>query len=170
MKDCLILGNTNAVTYKDVFPLIKEGKLRSGYHFNTTTEFITSEGMKTGPNISWYTTLATPGKSKLVLTKTYNEKDYPKFDNYDAINVNRLTDIPYDYDGVMGVPITILKYDLENVEIKGIANDNRMDEDWVVKGTPTYVNDKHKQFQGMVVNGKPKYARVLMKIVGGGVP
>lgn len=191
MKDFLLITNKNCITYKNVFPLIKDNKIRLGH--NNIKEFVMNDGTsKLFGNIGWITTLHTPDKPKLILTKRYTPEEYPKYDNYDAINVDRLKDIPYDYDGVMGVPITILEKDLENVEIYecltshgkekhmpilngkdkyarilmkivGIANDKRLNEDWVVKGTPTYIDDKHKNFQGMVVNGKQTYARVLIK-------
>lgn len=145
MKDFLLLANVNAVTYKEFFPLLKEGKARSGYNFNKTLMFETPEGEKSGPNIAWLTTLPTPDKKKLILTKTYNEKDYPRYDNYDAIEVGRIKDIPYDYDCVMGVPITIFGYDLDNVEVLKCLNDNTPD---------TRV---------ATVEGKEKYARIQIK-------
>lgn len=163
MKDFLLLANVNAVTYKEFFPLLKEGKARGGYNFNKTMMFETPEGEKSGPNIAWFTTLPTPGKKRLVLTKKYNHNDYPHYDNYDAIEVGKVKDIPGDYDDVMGVPITIFGYDLDNVEVREIWNDNREEADFIVKGTPTYVDEKHKSFQGPVVDGKAKYSRVVIK-------
>lgn len=97
------------------------------------------------------------------MTATYDPALYPKYDNYDAIEVSRIKNIPYDYDGVMGVPITILDYDLNNIEVQGIWNDDREEADFIVKGTPTYLDEKHKSFQGPVVDGKAKYARVLIR-------
>lgn len=70
---------------------------------------------------TWLTTLPTTNKKKLVLTQSYNPEKYPKYDNYDAIEVDRIKDIPYNYEGYMGCPITILGYDLENIEIIGMA-------------------------------------------------
>lgn len=163
MKDCLLLANINVITYKEVFPPLKNNILRPGVVFNKTLEFEGEKGPTKKPGIAWYTTLSTPVKDKLVLTKTYNEKDYPKYDNYPAINVDKVKDIPYDYDGVIGVPITIFKYDLDEVEIQGLSADKRNDDDWCIKGDPTYLDEKHKHFQGMVKDGKPKYARVLIK-------
>lgn len=147
MKDFLLICDKNCITYKNVFPLIKDNKIRLGH--NNIKEFVMNDGTsKLFGNIGWITTLHTPDKPKLVLTKTYNEKDYPRYDNYDAINVDRLKDIPYDYDGVMGVPITILEKDLDNVEIYKCLNDN----------TP--------ETRVATINGKEKYARILMKIEG----
>ena len=180
MKDFLLLSSVNAIIYKEFFPLLKEGKVRGGYTSNKTLMFETPEGEKSGPNIAWFTTLLTPNKRKLILTKKYHHKLYPHYDNYRAIEVSRVKDIPYDYECVMGVPITIFQYDLDNIlvkideqlkrplrnkiDIRGIWNDKREDADFIVKGTPTYVDEKHKSFQGPVLNGKPKYARVVINL------
>ena len=161
MKDFLLLANVNAITYKDFFPLLKEGKARGGYNFNKTLMFETQEGEKSGPNIAWYTTLPTPNKRKLILTKKYKHTEYPHYDNYNAIEVGRIKDIPYDYDCVMGVPITIFGYDLDNVEVEGLAADYGEGECFV-RGTPVYVDEQHPKSTCMVLNNKMKYARVLI--------
>ena len=166
MKDCLLIANSNAVTYKEVFPLIKEGKLRAGYLFcqpiyftlpDTAEKYhkIDDEGNKLAamPSGAWLTTLPTPGKKTLTLTKTYNPEYYPHYDNYDAIEVSRIKDIPWDYEGVMGVPITILGYDLDNVEIVGMAAGARD-----ITGIP-FTGD----VPGPFIKGKAKYARILIK-------
>lgn len=162
MKDFLLLANVNAITYNDVFPLLKEGKVRGGYNFNKTLMFETLEGEKSGPNIAWFTSLPTPNKRKLILTKTYNPQDYPKYDNYDAIEVSRIKDIPKDYDYVMGVPITIFGYDLDNVEVQGLAADYGEGECFV-RGTPVYVDEQHPKSTCMVLDNKAKYARILIR-------
>lgn len=119
MKDFLLLSNINTITYKEFFPLLKEGKVNTGYVFNKTLDFETPGGeTKKQTGICWYTTFPVIHEH-LVLTKTYNPQDFQAYDNYDAINVDRVKDIPYDYDGVMGVPITIFAYDLDNVEVIG---------------------------------------------------
>ena len=178
MKDFLLIANVNAITYKEFFPLLKEGKARGGYTFSKTMMFDTPEGEKSGPSIAWFTTLPTPNKRKLILTKKYHHKLYPHYDNYRSIEVSRVKDIPYDYECVMAVPITIFDYDLDNILIKndqeperplrkkivirGIWADYKEEADFIVKGTPTYVDEKHKSFQGPVLNGKAKYARVCI--------
>lgn len=145
MKDFILLANVNAVTYKEFFPFLKEGKVKGGYNFNKTIMFETPEGeLKSGPNIAWFTTLPTPNKKKLVLTKKYKHTEYPHYDNYNAIEVGKIKDIPYDYDCVMGVPITIFGYDLDNVEIYRITNNTT--------GNET-----------AYLNGKRVYKRVLIK-------
>lgn len=195
MKDFLLIANTNACTYKEFFPLLKERKVSMGVEMPKEYDMPDGTTKKFG-NICWYTTLHTPDKRKLILTKRYHHELYPHYDNYNAIEVGRVKDIPYDYDGVMGVPITIFGYDLDNVEVdrclndntpdtrvatvegkekycrvlikkkievRGIWNDKREEADFIVKGAPTYIDEKHKSFQGPVVDGKAKYARILIK-------
>ena len=107
-KLCLIIGNQNAFTYKEIFQLIKDNKLWTGY--NMVKQFNQPDGsIKKFGNICWFTNMKVNKYiEKLVLTKTYNPIDYPKYDNYDAIEVGRVANIPKDYDGVMGVPITFI--------------------------------------------------------------
>ena len=180
MKDFLLLSSVNAIIYKEFFPLLKDGKARGGYTFSKALMFETPEGEKSGPNIAWFTSLSTPNKRKLILTKKYKHTEYPHYDNYRAIEVSRVKDIPYDYECIMAVPITIFQYDLDNILVKidqqqerplrkkiairGIWNDKREEADFIVKGTPTYVNEKNKNYQGPVLNGKAKYARVLINL------
>ena len=179
MKDFLLISSVNAITYKEFFPLLKERKVSMGVEL--PKEFYMPDGTtKKFGNICWYTTLHTPDKKKLVLTKKYHHELYPHYDNYRAIEVSRVKDIPYDYECIMAVPITIFQYDLDNILIKidqqperllrkkivirGIWGDYREEADFIVKGTPTYVDEKHKTIQGPVVNGKEKYARVVINL------
>ncbi len=163
-KKFLIIGNINAITYKEIFKLIKEDKAWLGinmgrgisgfivpehYELYGTETSIDSFGNRiiSPNNCLWLTNLDTFKRHEdIILTKTYcgNENEYPKFDNYDAINVNKTQDIPMDYDGVMGVPITFLhKYNPEQFELikfrKG--NDDR----------------------DLSINGKCPYFRILIK-------
>lgn len=124
MKDCLIICNKNATTSKYVFPLIKDKVLSIGYTVpNNYTQPEGDEPRSLQGLTRWVTTLSTTGKPRLVLTATYDPERYPKYDNYDAIEVSKVKDIPYDYDGVMGVPITILERNLDDVEIVGRGGD-----------------------------------------------
>ena len=125
-KKFIIWGNNNAITYKEFFPLLKENKVWLGYIANQTCVFRLSDnyekwdekitahmndGHKYGKvsAISVFTNLDHKKRhEKLILWKNYTPEEYPKYDNYDAINVDKVTDIPCDYDGVMGVPITFL--------------------------------------------------------------
>ena len=117
MKDFLLISNVNAITYKEFFPLLKERKVSMGVELPKEYDMPDGTTKKFG-NICWYTTLHTPDKKKLVLTKKYHHKLYPHYDNYRAIEVSRVKDIPYDYECVMGVPITIFGYDLDNILVK----------------------------------------------------
>ena len=118
-KDFVILGNMNAITYKEVFPYIKENRIVLGY-LNGAKSFITPDGVeqKFG-NIFWYTTLPiAKHNEELILYKHYTPEEYPKYDNYDAINVDKTCDIPEDYDGAMGVPISFIeKYNPNQFDI-----------------------------------------------------
>ena len=117
-KKFLIIGNKNAITYKEFFPLLKENKVWLGC--TNVKEFLQPDGsIKKFGNIGWFTNLDVAKRhEKLILRKHYTPEEYPKYDNYDAININKVADIPCDYDGVMGVPITFLdKYNPEQFEI-----------------------------------------------------
>ena len=136
-KKFIIIGNQNAITYKEVFRLLKRNKIWLGYSSNKTMEFGLGDSytkwdridMETGrkygkvPAISWYTNLEVQKRHEnLILYKKYygNEDEYPKYDNYDAINLDKTKNIPIDYDGVMGVPISFMnKYNPEQFEIIG---------------------------------------------------
>lgn len=157
-KKFVILGNNNAITYKEIFPLIKNGKMWLGYSANKTMTFrlsnrykrwnyIDENGNKYGnvPAITWYTNLDIKKRhEEMVLVKKYNPLDYPKYDNYDAIEVSKVKDIPKDYDGVMGVPITFLdKFNPEQFEI---IKFRKGDDD-----------------KDLSVNGKTPYFRILIK-------
>lgn len=200
MDGFIIIGNTNAVTYKEVFPLIKSGKVRFGYngsnkdmYFNLPEEYreiITKEkregsgwknvnGVVCGrlANACWFTNLPV-SKKPLILTKTYTPEDYPKYDNYDAINVDRVKDIPCDYEGIMGVPVTILNYDLNNIEIVKFRK-GEDEKDLSVDGKDKYFRvliKKNFEIVGiannvrygdypclMIINGKHLYSRVLIR-------
>ena len=144
-KKFLILGNKNALTYAEIFPLIKENRLWIGVtpmsreiYFNVPKDYI-DEALAKGkdrtivkrdgrfvarsPSI-WFTNLDHRKRhEKLPLYKRYTTEEFPRYDNYDAIEVAKSGDIPYDYDGVMGVPITFMdKYNPEQFEIVGVAN------------------------------------------------
>ena len=123
-KKYLIVGDLNWVTYKSVFPMLKNGELRFGYC--SIKQFRRPDGStaKFG-NKLWFTNLDTDRRHEsLILTKNYygSENKYPKYDNYDAINTEKVSDIPKDYYGVIGVPITFLNcYNPEQFEILGYA-------------------------------------------------
>ena len=177
-KHFIIIGNQNAITYKEIFPLIKENKLWLG--INYVKEFITplteienekTQYIKEGKvyqkfgNICWFTNMGHPKRNRpLDLTQRYDPRYYPKFDNYSAINIDKVMDIPVDYDGVMGVPITFLdKYCPKQFRIVGLCNDKRNDNSCFIKCDKYYLDDRHKEFRGCVVNSKATYARILIQ-------
>ena len=117
-KKFLIIGDLNWISYRELFPLIKTNQMWLGY--NTVKQFITPEGeVKKFGNKLWYTNLDIEKRHEwLVLGKRFEENKYLWYDNYDAINVDRIVDIPCDFNGVMGVPITFLnRYNPNQFEI-----------------------------------------------------
>lgn len=125
-KRFLIIGNQNALTYRDIFRLIKDNQVWIG--FNMVKEFVQphSNITKKFGNICWFTNLDIQKRHEnLILYKHYIPEEYNKYENYDAINVDKVTDIPVDYDGYIGVPITFLdKYNPEQFEIIGLGISN----------------------------------------------
>jgi hypothetical protein len=140
-KKFIIIGNMNAITYKEIFPLIQRNELCLGasihsgdrkfgvpddYPLNAASCGVDENGRRfiRVKGVRWFTNVDYPQRhEKLPLYKRYTPEEFPKYDNYDAINVNKTCDIPYDYDGVMGVPITFMdKYNPEQFEIVGVAN------------------------------------------------
>ena len=122
-KQFLIIGNQNAFTYKEIFKLIKENKIWTGY--NMVKEFNQPDGsIKKFGNVCWFTNMKTTKREEeFIFTSEYNSIDYPKYDNYDAIEVSRLVNIPDNYYEPMGVPITFLdKYNPHQFEIIGGFN------------------------------------------------
>lgn len=164
-KKYLVIGNQNAITYKEIFPFIKDGKAWIGYRFgdmsfrvpsNTpprnTRFWIDESGQKWRSlgNAMWLTNLDTERKhQELVLTAHYDPEKYPKYDTYDAINVARVSDIPMDYPGVMGVPLTYLKYHNEDqFEIVGEAN---------------HGSDNEYDLFKPIISGKELFKRILIR-------
>lgn len=163
-KKFLIIGNINAITYKEIFKLIKENKVWLGinlgrgisgfivpehYELYGTEARVDSSGNRiiSPNNCLWLTNLETPKRHEdIVLTKKYsgNEADYPQYDNYDGINVNKTQDIPIDYAGYMGVPITFLhKFNPDQFEIIRFRKGN--------------------DGKDLSINGKCPYFRILIR-------
>ena len=157
-KQFLIIGNQNAFTCKEIFKLIKENKIQTGY--NMVKQFNQPDGsIKKFNNICWFTNLTVnKNNEELVLTKTYNVINYPKYDNYDAIEVDRLANIPKDYYDVMGVPITFInKYNPNQFEILGhTTSSDKSPEVEKLRTNPKYRN-------GARINGKEKYHRIFIR-------
>lgn len=182
-KDFIILGNMNATTTKEIFPLFRDNKvfygesIRSGdrkffvpdsYPLNATGCGIDENGRRfirvTG--VRWFTNLKTSKRRKaLELTCHYSPNEYPRYENYNAIEVGRTQNIPIDYDGVMGVPITFLdKYSPDQFEIIMLANGNARSN--VPPKTLSEVKyRRHPEDKGGVgiINGQRSYARILIR-------
>ena len=192
-KKFLILGNMNALTYKEIFPLIRDNQLWYGasihsgdrkfyvpddYPLKASGCGVDDNGRKfiRVKGVRWYTNLDYKARhEKLVLWKNYTPEEYPKYDNYDAINVNKYSEIPCDYDGVMGVPITFIDYYCpEQFEIvafrKGddgkdlVFTRERERKSSTVLSYPctTSIAGMIKNAEGKI-NGKPTYARITIK-------
>lgn len=164
-KKFIIIGPFNAITYKEIFPLIKNDKMWLGYGFKNAVGFFYSpyediavasdhrEGLIRNSGVTWYTNVETEKRyRRLALFKRYYDEpeNYPRYDNYDAIEVSRTEHIPRDYRGVMGVPITFLdKYNPQQFEILGLDR---------------YTVPKEFLVGGRVaIDGKPRYARILIR-------
>lgn len=165
-KKFLIIGNKNVIINKYFFPLIYSGAVWIGY--NNVYNFIQIDGsIKKFGNIGWYTNLDIKKRhKKLILNKEYSSDKYKKYDNFDAIDVPRISAIPKDYNGIMGVPITIIeKFCSEQFEIIWQASGNTR-----VCCPSNILNDvlkyrKHPNDKGGcgVINGKRQYARIFIR-------
>ena len=166
-KRFLVIGNINAVSYKDTFKLFKENKIWLGasihsgdrefgvpasYPLDAAGARVDEKGNKfiRVKGVRWFTNLDyKEHHDQMILCRRYTPEEYPKYDNYDAINVNITADIPCDYPGVMGVPITFLdKYSPEQFEIIGLDR---------------YVADNPNYGHRFTINGKETYARILIR-------
>ena len=169
-KKFIVVGNKNAVTYKEVFPLIKENKLWIGnrsmyqdfwlYVDESNAEKYDEDGRAIRHIMAcWFTNLDIKKRhEELILAKRYHghESDYPEYDNYDAINVDKVKDIPEDYDGVMGVPITFLdKYCPEQFEILGASDNGAVDDKFKLQ--------HFKKHNEPYVRGSKVYKRIFVR-------
>ncbi|MBQ7196669.1 MAG: adenine-specific methyltransferase EcoRI family protein [Synergistaceae bacterium] len=167
-KKFIIIGNKNAVTYKEIFPLIMQNKMWFGVGFNGGNAYFKvptddpsryangvynpEEERVKFRNVTWYTNLQHHRRNeKMTLWRRYYDDPsmYPKYDNYDAIEVSKTSDIPCDYYEAMGVPITFLdKYNPEQFHILGLDR---------------YIPDNPKPGRRFTINGKEIYARILIR-------
>lgn len=153
-KKFLIIGSKNVITYKEFFPLLKDNKVWIGH--NNVKEFLQPDGsVKKFGNIGWFTNLDVVKRHELlILSNHYIPEEYPKYDNYDAIDVCRVSEIPCDYDGVMGVPITFMdKYNPNQFEIVGYAGGLGWDSYNEVKTSKEYVDCKQHEPDGRIISG-----------------
>jgi Adenine-specific methyltransferase EcoRI len=172
-KKFLVIGNQNAITYKEIFPLLKENKVWLGYYSGdmnfkvpayyeprATRFWVDEDGQKwrSFGNMCWFTNLDIAKRhEELILYRPFAASDYPAYDNYDAVNVDRVADIPMDYDGVMGVPITFLnKHNPDQFEI---VDANTIRKAASVPSKPHgLIKDKES-----AIGGRPKYVRIAVR-------
>lgn len=187
-KKFIIVGHQNAISYKEIFKLIKENKIWLGYGFKGGAGYFINkhyedyatasshkEGMIRVSGVVWFTNLDISKRHEnLILYREFNKKDYPKYENFDAININKTKDIPMKYNGFMGVPITFLdKYNPDQFEIIGLGISNS----GLEFGVKPYKKE-HKKYRKevqkrgavdgdlyMMDNGELKvpYARIVIK-------
>ena len=170
-KKFVIIGNQNAITYKEIFPYIKENKMWLGstlsfakfrvpdyYEPRATRFWIDETGQKWRSlgNICWFTNLDIAKRHEdMILYKKYNSEEYPKYDNYNAIEVGKVAEIPMDYDGVMGVPITFMdKHNPEQFDIIGMGEDN---------GSGHSGGVWNGGSKSCLVNGKAAFKRIFIR-------
>jgi hypothetical protein len=164
-KKFVIVGSQNAIKYKEIFPLIQQDKMWLGsslsfakfkvpdyYEERSSRFWVDDKGQKwrSFGNICWFTNLDIAKRhEELILFKTYNPEEYPLYDSYNAINVDKTSDIPMDYYGIMGVPITFLdKYNPEQFEIVGEFNNG---------------SDSELDLAKPIINGVQKYSRIAIR-------
>lgn len=177
-KKFIIIGHQNAITYKEVFPLLQSNQVWLGYgfkgaaaHFTSPYDDIATAGdhkkdMIRVSGVNWFTNLEIPKRNEeLDLVCRYSPEEYPNFDNYNAINVGRTQDIPCNYPGIMGVPITFLdKYNPNQFEIVWQASGNTRASapSSILKEVGYRVHSEDRGGCG-VVNGKRQYSRILIR-------
>ena len=181
-KKFLIIGNLNATTYKEVFSLIVQNKVWLGpsitsgdREFGVPDDYpLEAAGFRIDENgqkyikvkgVRWFTNLPHEKRHEdLILFRHYDPDLYPKYDNYDAIEVSKVADIPCDYDGAMGVPISFLdKYNPNQFEILGSFNAGHHGEALGAKKVETISKGKLLMWNGPVIDKKPLYKRVVIK-------
>ena len=167
-KKFIIIGNINAITYKEFFPLLRDNQVwvgatnfNRGMYFNVPADFKYRDSYKflreiDGKPVSrvagccWYTNMDFAKRhEKMILWQTYTPDTFPHYDEFDAINVDKITNIPADYDGVMGVPITFL----------GTYNPDQFD----ILNCSAYSDADKFGCQPLYINGKKVYARILIR-------
>ena len=148
-KKFLIIGSLNAVKYSECFPFIMNNQMWLGN--NNVHDFMQPDGtVKKFGNVNWYTNLDFAKRhEKMILWKEYNDKEYPKYETYDAIEVSKVTNIPVNYNGIMGVPVSFMsKYNPEQFEIVGEFN---------------HGSDNEFDLAKPVINGKELFPRIAIR-------
>ena len=169
-KKFLIIGNQNAITYKEIFPFFKNDKMWLGFgfkgnaaHFRSRYQDVATaadhrDGMIRVSGVMWFTNLDIKKRhERFPLYKSYSPDEFPKYDNYDAIEVSKSADIPYDYDGAMGVPITFMdKYNPEQFEILGATESEG-------KGFSGGLWNSDSGIAQATINGNRVYKRIFIR-------
>ena len=177
-KYFLVLSNMNAITYKEIFPLIKDNKIWTWYGFNMSMVYKTSypnlleanrkfviwkwynpdDWYVKVPAICWFTNLDIKKRHEdLIMYKKYNSEEYPKYDNYDAIEVGKVAEIPENYSWIMWVPITFMdKYNPEQFELFWAT-----ESEW--KWFSNWIRDKNSWISQPLVNWEKVYKRLFIR-------
>ena len=172
-KSFVIIGSMNAITYKEFFPLLKHnqvwlGNKSGGLEFEVPMDFEQKNTYIKGDkkyakfgNIVWFTNLDFARRHEdIVLYRQYNADEYPTYDNYDAIEVAKVKDIPVDYDGVMGVPITFLQsHNPKQFEILGMTTGR---EEFGIGPSKRYINASQVNKNGTIANGSKANTRACI--------
>jgi len=174
-KKFIIIGSINALSYKEIFKLFRENKMWLGYSihsgerefrvpndypFDTLGYRVDENGIKyIKKGVRWFTNLDYKERHEnLVLYKNYTPDEYPKYDNYDAIEVSKTKEIPINYKGLIGVPLTFMdKYNPDQFEILGMISSAGYDKE--VVGIP-FIGEKDAR---PLINGKNTYARIIIR-------
>jgi len=170
-KKFIIIGHQNAITYKEVFPYIRNNQIWLGYGFSGNAghfinhhyeDYATAsnhiQGMIRVSGVVWFTNLDLSKRhEELILYKSYSPEEYPDYDNYDAVEVSKVVEIPFDFDGVMGVPITFMnKYNPDQFEIIGCTESEG-------RGFSNGLWDENFKITQPLINGEKKYKRLFIK-------
>lgn len=174
-KKFIIIGNQNAIKYRDIFPFFINNELWLGYNngdmaFTVPDDYEpketrywqdeTGQKWRSMGNIAWFTNLDIKKRHEdLILVKRYNSKDYPHYDHFDAIDISRVAEIPCDYSGLMGVPITFMdKYNPDQFEIVDLLNRYTVMDS---QNTNEFVRENH--LHSCNVNGVAKFSRIVIR-------
>lgn len=181
-KHFLVIGSQNNVTYKEIFPLLKNNEIWLGYNSGDMAFKVpswyepratrywqdeTGQKWRSMGNITWFTNLDIQKRHEdLILYRQFNEEEYPYYDNYNAIEVSKVVDIPIDFDGIMGVPITFMdKYNPDQFEILGLTT-GRKEFDEESYPTKRYENAIQHNKDGSTANGSKANTRATLKCKG----
>ena len=160
MVDFLVIGPRSAYAYKNIFILIKDEKIMVGYN----RESMYFENNEKGVICRWFSNISDYCPHPFEFKRQYRKEDFIKFDNLDIINIDRIEDIPSDYQDIMGVPLSFLdKWNRDQFEIVGLLSDNKADGIYIFNGTETYTDERHKKSKCGVIDGKRIYCRLLIK-------